>query len=171
MKKKFSTLCTISISLATFCSGCNEEKLKQQLEPAKQGQTTTAVSTTAVVTDDSTKATVVEQPVPGNAQLDNSGALPNIDTMRLTLTTELSRNASVIFLGRGLYFFKAGEDEYLEVVNSFQKEHTNLVNIATYSAYENYSKAWYTGNSFLNLSEFPRNLFISNGVFAVFRNK
>ena len=98
-------------------------------------------------------------------------AMPRIEDMRLALTTGLSQNQSCIPLGVGLYYFKANQDDGLEAVASYIHEHTNLVSVAVFSAYENFASTWYSKECTLNLQYFPQNLNISNGVFAVFRDR
>ncbi len=99
---------------------------------------------------------------------------PDINTTRTTFTAALAQNSQVIPLGHGLYFFNKEEADALDLIASFCREHTNLDMITVFSA-KNTAGAnttWHTGyNVQFNFSSIPNDLFITNGVFVVFKDR
>jgi prepilin-type N-terminal cleavage/methylation domain-containing protein len=89
-------------------------------------------------------------------------------------TTALAKNSQVINLGHGLYFFNKEESDALETVASFGRENTNLEMVVTFSAKNTagVNTKWYAGyNVQFDLSQIPNDLFITNGVFVVFKDR
>ncbi|MEK7641398.1 MAG: hypothetical protein AAB365_00205 [Patescibacteria group bacterium] len=148
---KSLVVCIIAIPLILACNGCD----------VQTGEPPPPPMTNAVAHASSNAS-------PNRV---GDGVVPNMVSMRILLTTELSKNASIIPLGRGLYFFKASDDDRFEPVFAYLREHTNLVPVIVFSAQENHSSVWYTGDHMIDLKYFPENLNISNGVFAVFRDR
>jgi len=93
------------------------------------------------------------------------------ENMRLALTTGLEEGQDSIFLGRGLYFFRGNSNETLDTIAAYTRQHANIVLIVAFPAGENFGKAWYVGYGSIDLTDFPKNLSVSNGTFAVFRDK
>ncbi len=149
-----------------FICGCRPDP---SATPA-DGSDTNSVATNSPATN--ADGTVTQPPLPStNAVTSDTGAALDLKTMQVKLTTELSQNSKVVCLGRGLYFFAANETEAFDTVSSYLREHTNLLSIAVFSAKENYDNVWYVGNGNIDLRGFPSSLNISNGIFAIFRDR
>ena len=99
---------------------------------------------------------------------------PDLTSVRTAFTAALAKNSQVVPLGNGLYFFNKEEADALDLIASFCREHTNLDIVLTFSA-KNTAGAnttWHTAyNVSFNFSVIPNDLFITNGVFVVFRDR
>jgi hypothetical protein len=146
MKTKYSIVTALSIALvAVAIVGCKEEQT-----PATPA---TPISTNAVP---NTMTDVL---------------LPDIKDMQLALTTGLSYGQKAIALGRGLYYFNTAGDEAFDVIASYLRANTNLAAVAVFPAGDNYSNGWYVGDTTIDVHAIPNNLSVSNGTFAVFRDR
>jgi hypothetical protein len=151
-----SLLCT-----ALFGTGCE----KNTSQNPQDQQTTNAQAT-------ATPAPTPVEPVINNAYTAQRRGASSMKDLQVLLTTELSKGSKVVALGRGLYFFAENDDAGLEMVTSYLHEHTNLTFVDVVSARENFGKVWYTGDDTgFDFKYFPENLNVSNGVFAVFRDR
>lgn len=113
-----------------------------------------------------------KQALPNDVYPSSDSRFPGTERMQLLLVSELSKSASVVALGYGLYFFRVANEDALTTIDSYLKENTNLTLIVLYPASENYSMVWKTGDgTMINLKDFPVKLHVTNGTFAVFRDK
>jgi prepilin-type N-terminal cleavage/methylation domain-containing protein len=96
-----------------------------------------------------------------------------VESLRVVFNTALSKNGQIIPLGHGLYFFNKEEVEALDSVASFCRENTNLEMVATFSAKNSFGKSkWYTAcNVEIQSLPFPDALFITNGMFVIFKDR
>ena len=152
-----------------FLCGCKPDQ-SDPATNAANGTDTNSVATNSPATN--ADGTVTQPPPPSiNAVTSDTGTAFDLKTMQVKLTTELSQNGKVVFLGRGLYFFAVNETEAFDTVSSYLREHTNLLSIAVFSAKENYDNVWYVANGNIDLRGFPSSLNISNGIFAILRDR
>ena len=150
MKRTPPYIALISLFALLLGSGCNPTASPQN------------ALDTAAVSDTSRQL---------NAQRTDIGPVPQLKEMQLALTTGLSRNEQGIKLGRGLYFFKSSPEEITDTIGQYGRDHTNLTLVLMFTAHDNYDNAWYVGDTSIDLRHFAEGLNISNGVFAVFRDK
>jgi hypothetical protein len=170
MKIKDALLIPLIVCGLTFLCGC-EPVQRNNSTGNTSGSDTNSVDTNSPAGTNA-DGSLIPPPLPNtNAVTSDTVIAFDLRGMQRKLTTELSKNSKIVFLGRGLYFFATSEEESLDTIASYGREHTNLVAIAVFSAKENYDVTWYTGNGNIDLRNFPSSLNISNGMFAVFRDK